>query len=63
MRLPFVMAMACACQSLVPRIFLEPVNGVPPILHGYIIRTLNFGDLDFIFKITGGLRDMKFYLK
>ena len=51
---------ASAWQVLVPTISLEPVDGIPPNLPGCIIgtslRALAFGDLDLIFKVTGGFR-------
>ena len=45
-------------QFSINAIFLEPKGGIAQNLHGYsIVTSLNagdFGDLDLIFKVTGG---------
>ena len=48
-----------ALQIVVPTIPLEPVDGIPPawIYHKDKLKSKNgFGDLDLIFKVTGGFR-------
>ena len=54
-------------HNLVYKISFEQLDGYLPDLHRYsiwkVLRVLDFGDLDFIFQVTQGLKYVKFALK